>query len=73
LLIKGVSMRKIKEILRLHFELGLKQRQIADSLNISVGAVNKYIREFTNSGLTWPVNDDELLLNKLKPVTTTYE
>jgi transposase len=73
MLIKGVSMRKIKEILRLHFELRFSQRNIADSLSVSVGAVNKYIKTFIGSGLIWPVSDDDLLLKKLKPATTSYE
>jgi len=43
LFIKGVSMRKIKELLRLHFDMKMSQRQIANSLSISLGVVNKYI------------------------------
>lgn len=65
-------MRKIKEALRLHFDMNMSQRQIANSLTISVGAVNKYISEFVSSGLKWPVEDDELLLQKLKHTTATY-
>jgi DNA-binding NarL/FixJ family response regulator len=38
-----LSMRKITEILRLH-ATGFGQRQIARSLNLSVGAVHKYTR-----------------------------
>lgn len=41
---KEVSMRKIREVLRLHFGAGLSQRQIANSLRLSVGVVNKYVR-----------------------------
>ena len=69
---KGVSMRKIKEVLRLHNEMKMSQRQIASSLNISVGAVNKYINAFIASGLQWPVQDNELLLNTLKHTTSGY-
>ena len=39
---QGVSMHKIKELLRLHFEAKLSQHQIAASLRLSVGVVNKY-------------------------------
>ena len=35
----GVSMQKIKEIFRLHFDAKLSQHQIAASLNISSGVV----------------------------------
>jgi len=36
---KGLTIRKMKEILRLHFGLNLTQAQTAKSLNISAGAV----------------------------------
>ena len=35
-------MRKIKEVLRLRFELGLGQREIARACSISQGAVHNY-------------------------------
>ena len=40
---EGLSMRKIKEVLRLKFELGLKNRQIARSCSINHGTVSDYI------------------------------
>ena len=36
-------MRKIKEILRLHFEQKLGQRQIARSINTSQSTVHEYL------------------------------
>lgn len=51
----GISMRKIKSILRLHFESKLSQHQIASSLKLSVGVVNKYIQRATTAGLGWPL------------------
>jgi DNA-binding transcriptional regulator LsrR (DeoR family) len=48
----GVTMRKIKTVLRLHFEANLSQHQIANSLQISVGVVNKYITRAIANGLT---------------------
>jgi DNA-binding transcriptional regulator LsrR (DeoR family) len=38
-------MRKIKEVLRLRFELGLGQREIARACAISQGAVHNYLKK----------------------------
>ena len=43
---KGLSMLKIKEILRLKCEARLSNRKIARALNISHSVVNEYIKEF---------------------------
>ena len=40
---KGTTMRKITQIIRLHFEAKLSTRQIAASLKVSVGVVSKYV------------------------------
>ena len=52
-----LSMRKIIEILRLHAS-GLKQRQIARSLNISIGVVHKYLHLAQAIGIGWPIAED---------------
>ena len=54
---KKVSMRNIKEILRLKFEAKLSHRQIAQSLRVSVGTVSLYTNRATAAGLTWPLPD----------------
>jgi len=41
---RRLSMRKIKEVLRLRFELRLGQREIARACSISQGAVHNYLR-----------------------------
>ena len=46
-----VSMRKTHEVLRLHFDLKLKQRQIARSANLSQSTVHEYLHRFTAAGL----------------------
>ena len=59
-------MRKIKTLLRLHFECNLSQHKIAKSLSLSVGVVNKYPQKAKNLNLSWPLPqqlDDEKLLN----------
>ena len=51
-------MRKIKEVLRLRFELKLGQRQIARSCSISQATVHEYLRRASAAGLSWPLADD---------------
>jgi transposase len=66
---KGTSMRKIIQILRLHFESKLSTRQIAASLKVSVGSVSKYINRALNNNISWPLPDDlneKALLAQLK-------
>ncbi len=48
-------MRKIREILRLKFELGLENRQIARSCAIPHSTVANYLSRARASGLAWPV------------------
>jgi len=48
-------MRKLYELLRLHFELNLSQRQIARSSNLGQSTVNDYLARFARSGLSWPL------------------
>jgi transposase len=46
-------MRKIREILRLHHECQLTQRQISASTGVSKGAVSDYLRRAAVAGLSW--------------------
>ena len=48
-------MRKTREVLRLHFELHLGQRQIARSACLSQSTVHDYLERFTAAGLVWPL------------------
>ncbi|MFQ5888005.1 MAG: IS21 family transposase [Candidatus Hydrothermarchaeales archaeon] len=50
---RRVSMRKIREVLRLYEECGLSNRQIARALNISRPVVGQYLTNFRTSGLTY--------------------
>ena len=52
---KRLSMRNIKEILRLKFGLGLSVRQISKSTQLSRPAVSDYLRRFEMSSLAWPL------------------
>ena len=53
-----LSMRKIREVLRLRFGQGLAQRAIGHSLRLSAGAVNGYLSRARRAGLCWPLPDD---------------
>lgn len=67
-------MRKTKEILRLKYELGLSNRQIARSCSISRRTVAEYIRRAEKIGISWPLPDgtdnprlEEFLFGKQTP------
>jgi len=47
-------VRKIKEILRLKYECGLSERQIALSCRLSRSTVADYVRKATAARVTWP-------------------
>ncbi|SCB56035.1 hypothetical protein GA0061098_106712, partial [Bradyrhizobium shewense] len=38
-----LSMRQIREVLRLHYSVGMSQRVVARSLGLAQGTVNKYL------------------------------
>jgi transposase len=67
---KRLSMRKVREILRLKFDCGLSNRQIAKSCSVSRSTVAEYIQRAKSSGLNWPIpkhlsdTDVENLLHK---------
>ena len=50
-----LSMRKTREILRLHWGLGLSKRQVARCCNVSHSTVVKYIERAERAGLSWPL------------------
>lgn len=61
-------MRKIREVLRLKFEVGLSARQVAVSLQVGRASVGEYLNRFAASGLTWPsVLTDAELQRRLFP------
>src|SRR5580658_4460520 len=51
-------MRKVKEVLRLRFDLGLRQDQIARSCSIGQATVHRYLERATAVGLSWPLPED---------------
>src|SRR2546427_7656418 len=57
-LFRSVSMRKVKEVLRLRFGLGLQQNQIACSCSIGQSTVHRYLEKAAAVGLSWPLPED---------------
>jgi transposase len=53
-----MSMRKIREVLRLRLGHRLSQRAIGQSLRLSQGAVSQYLKRAQRAGLEWPLPDD---------------
>ena len=73
-------MRKTKEVLRLHFELGLRQREIARACSISQGAVHNYLKKAAAARIPWPLPEgwdekriEEALFGELRPVDRSGE
>ena len=52
-----LTMRKIKEILRLKHEAGLSNRAIAGACNISNSTVGEYLRRAEAAGISWPLGE----------------
>jgi transposase len=60
-------MRKIKQILQLHYEAGLSRRAIAIAVGASYGSVANYLNRAERADIRWPLPDDldELALGRL--------
>lgn len=71
-----LSMRKIKEILRLRYEKRLSHRAIGLACGIGCTTVREYVIRAQAAGLSWPLPsdlDEEGLEALLFPVVTTAE
>lgn len=65
-----VSMRKIREILRLKWSCGLSHRQVAQSCGVARPTVTEYMQRAQAAGLSWPLPaelDDSALERLLFP------
>ena len=62
---KRISMRQLREVLRLRLHAQLSLRQIRDSLKLSLGAIQKVISKADELSLTWDaiekLNDQQLI------------
>ncbi len=66
-----LSMRHLRELLRLRHSSGLSQYAIARSLGLAQGTVSKYLWRARQAGLSWPLpaelDDDDRLEARLFP------
>jgi hypothetical protein len=65
-----LSMRTIREVLRLKIEKKLSNKKIAESCNIARSTVRDYLFRAEQAGLTWPLPpdwDDNLLEQHIYP------
>jgi len=72
---RRLSMRKIKEVLRLKRDHKLSNRQIATSCSISHSTVKEYLIRAKRAGLSWPLPDeldDAAVENLLFPKTQRH-
>ncbi|MDR5655555.1 sigma factor-like helix-turn-helix DNA-binding protein, partial [Ruixingdingia sedimenti] len=52
-----LTMRRIRDVLRLRFAQGLSERAIAASLGLGKGSVGTYLCRARDAGLAWPLPD----------------
>jgi hypothetical protein len=65
-----LSIRKVKEVLRLGYQCGLSRRQVAQTLKVSRSAVADYLSRAAYAGIGWPLPDaftDQELEQRLFP------
>ena len=55
---RRLSVRTIREVLRLKWQCGLSTYEISDSCRISPSVVRSYLSRAQNAGLAWPLSDD---------------
>ena len=53
-----LTMRRVRELLRLHYGIGASARRIARELGVSRSTVQEYLARVTAAGLTWPLADE---------------
>src|SRR4030095_10782553 len=50
-----LSMRKVREVLRLRHALGLSYREISEALRVGKTSVGEFVRRAEVIGITWPL------------------
>jgi len=65
-----LSVKKIREVIRLHFEARLSNRAAARVCQVSNSTVGEYLERAKKAGLSWPLPEglgDEELYHRLYP------
>jgi hypothetical protein len=64
-----LTVRKIKEILRLKYEMKLTNRAIAGACKVSNSTVGEYLKRAVAAGVSWPLGEigEEELYRKFFP------
>ena len=73
MLFRSLSMRRIRDLLRLRHAQGFSERAIARSLGLGKGTVGRYLARSRQAGLPWPLSpelDDDSLELLLFPRPT---
>jgi transposase len=71
---KRITMRKIRDVLRLRLAVGLSIRQIKASTKVSLGSIQKLLTRADELGLSWPLPpelDDSQLARLFYPGADT--
>jgi DNA-binding transcriptional regulator LsrR (DeoR family) len=55
---RRLTMRRVRELLRLHYGIGASARGIARELGVSRSTVQEYLARATAAGLIWPLADE---------------
>ena len=53
-----VSMRKIRDVLRLTHVMGMSRRLVGEAIGIGKTAAGEYVRRAAVAGLSWPISDE---------------
>lgn len=66
---KRLTMRKIKEVIRLKYEAGISNRAIASACKVSNSTVGEYLKRAEQAGIGWPLGEigEDELIQKLFP------
>src|SRR5205085_2834148 len=69
-----LSMRQGREVLRLNWACGLRDRKMAHSLRVSRPPVAEYVRRAQAAGLSWPLPDplDDTVLERQLVATAAH-
>lgn len=72
---KRLTMRKIKEVIRLKYEAGLSNRAIASACKVSNSTVGEYLKRAEQAGVSWPLGNmgEDEIMQRLYPEMETVK